>query len=98
MKINVMTSNIRFANAQDNEHHWPRRKEIWAGIVQKYDIDILGTQEGREPQLREASSLLSNYTFVDHHRAWIKERMYPCLFIKDDAFKIHQSGDIWFSH
>ena len=85
MKLHVMTSNIRFANEHDKDHNWPNRKDIWANIVKNHDVDILGTQEGYEPQLREALSLLSKYTLIDAHRGWIKERMYPCLFIKNDT-------------
>ena len=92
-----MTSNIRFTNPQDDQFNWPHRKSLWSGLITKYDIDILGTQEGREPQLREAEELLPSYTLVDSHRPWIKERMYPCIFIKTENFNVIRSGDIWLS-
>ncbi len=95
--LKVITSNIRFDNPNDKEHAWPKRKNLLAECLSLNTPDILGTQEGREPQIRNLNSLLPNLSLVDQHREWIKERMYPCLFYNPKSIKVLESGDIWLS-
>ncbi len=93
----AMSCNIRFTNPHDGSNNWPNRKEFVRDLIYENKADIIGTQEGREPQLRELEGLLDQYEMIDSHRDWIKERMYPCLFIRTNLFKIISSGDIWLS-
>jgi len=96
MEFNLMTSNIRFENPADEINNWPKRKHIWSKIVDKYDIDILCTQEGRKNQLLDAESI-TKLKIVDGHRDWIPERMYPSIFINLNKFSVLSSGDFWLS-
>ena len=97
MELKITSSNIRFENPADGDHDWPHRKNILRDILLNFNCDILGTQEGREPQLRALNELIPKYELIDHHRQWIDERMYPCIFIKPDIIKVLRSGDIWLS-
>ncbi len=92
-----MTANIRFENVGDGENNWPYRKDFFSEIVGRENIHLLGTQEGREGQLRELSSLLPQLKLIETHRKWIDERMYPSLFFDPTVFKLKRSGDIWLS-
>ena len=38
---------------------WDKRKEILRNILLSYKPNIIGTQEGREPQLRNLETLLN---------------------------------------
>lgn len=91
-----MTSNIRFENSADDNNNWPERKYIWSKIVNKFDVDILCTQEGRKDQLLDAESLLY-LNIIKSHRKWIRERMYPSIFINLKKFSLIDSGDFWLS-
>ena len=93
----VMSANIRFANPHDGKNDWVNRKEFVSELIHREAPHLLGTQEGREPQLRELEELLPHYKLVDGHRDWITERMYPCIYILKDRFTILESGDIWLS-
>lgn len=93
----VMSTNIRFANPHDGENDWIHRKEFLGELIHREAPALLGSQEGREPQLRELAELLPDHIMVDGHRDWITERMYPCIFIQKDRFDILSSGDIWLS-
>ncbi len=93
--IKIMSSNIRFQNSKDANNDWPHRKKILVDIINKYDPDILCTQEGRRPQLLDLNSLLSQ-NIVDGHRAFISERMYPTIYKTNLINKI-ASNDIWLS-
>ena len=95
--LKLMTSNIRFDNEFDKENAWPHRKDFLSQVIQDFDPCILGTQEGREPQLRELENLLPHWKMLDHHRDWIEERMYPTLFFKETKMELKDSGDIWLS-
>ncbi len=96
-KLKLISSNIRFDNENDGDHIWDNRKYILRDSIQSFDPHILGTQEGRRPQLSSLDSLLDDQDIVDSHRAWIKERMYPSLFLNSKDLIIKKSGDIWLS-
>jgi endonuclease/exonuclease/phosphatase family metal-dependent hydrolase len=96
MHLKIASSNIRFDNPQDGIHAWDNRKNLLQKIINDFHPHILGTQEGREQQIKSLAKLLS-LKLVEEHRKWIDERMYPCLYINEEKIKLHQSGDIWLS-
>jgi endonuclease/exonuclease/phosphatase family metal-dependent hydrolase len=97
MKLNIVTSNIRFHTEKDEQNSWTHRRTVLSEILSNLAPDILGTQEGREPQLKDLLSLLSNMEMIESHRQWINERMYPCLFYRPEKIEVNESGDIWLS-
>ena len=97
MSLRLITSNIRFENAADMDHDWSKRRELLAQVLLKFKADVIGTQEGREPQLRDLESLLNGFKIIDSHREWIDERMYPTLYINPEKIEVIKSGDIWLS-
>lgn len=97
MDLRIISSNIRFENPADKEHNWPNRKSVLANNLNNFTPQIIGTQEGREPQLREFESLFENLILLDQHRMWITERMYPTLLIDQKRLEVIHSGDIWLS-
>lgn len=94
--VSIISVNIRFDNPADKEHDWNGRKPVLKNVLQEFPHDILCTQEGREPQLRDLESLCE-LKLIDGHREWIKERMYPCIFYNSNKFNLKDSGDIWLS-
>lgn len=97
MNLCLITSNIRFDNPSDGANSWPYRKEFLTETLLSHSPDIIATQEGRFYQLKEFEELLANYEIVDHHRSWIRDRMYPTFFVKKNKFEIIKSLDIWLS-
>lgn len=95
MNFTVITSNIRFDNPDDNMNEWKNRKSLLAKILKSHSPLVIATQEGRKPQLKELEHLLQ-MNLIDTHRQWIKERMYPCLFLDSSLISL-ESGDIWLS-
>lgn len=96
-ELTIITSNIRYANPADGAHDWPHRLPHLINFYKDTHPDILGTQEGRQPQLKELDEGLPELQLVDSHREWIDVRMYPCLFINPKTIKVIRSGDIWLS-
>lgn len=98
MKIRIISSNIRFDNPKDDRNSWDYRKELLSRILRGHSPDLIGTQEGRKPQLLELAELLRpNYKLIDHHRDWILERMYPCIYSNQQTIEWIESGDFWLS-
>lgn len=97
MKFKVISSNIRFDAPEDGEHVWANRRPILCKVINEYETDLLGTQEGRRPQLVDLDSDLVGLDMVDSHRNWIKERMYPTIFVNPKTIEVLESGDIWLS-
>lgn len=94
----VVTANIRYDNPKDAPHDWKGRRQLLSETIKQYTPDILGTQEGRRPQIEDLQSLLNpTLTMIDAHRSWIEERMYPTLFFNYRALSVIDSGDIWLS-
>lgn len=97
MKLCLITCNIRFDNPADGVNAWPLRRNFLAHTLLSHNPDIIATQEGRYHQLKELESLLPGFELLDAHRSWIKERMYPTLFIRKDKFEYLRSDDLWLS-
>ena len=95
--FNVISSNIRFDNPADGAHSWKARREILASTLNNFLPDVVGTQEGWEPQLRDLESRLKGLAIIDENREWIDDRMYPTLYFNPLKFQLINSGDIWLS-
>ena len=95
--LRTASANIRFDNPADGSHDWAGRREVLAGLLNDFQADIIGTQEGRQPQLQDLESLLINHKLIDLNRDWITERMYPCIFVNPKTVEVLDSGDIWLS-
>lgn len=96
MQLKLITSNIRYENANDGIHSWQNRCPLLQKIILDFHPDILGTQEGLEKQIKSLAKLIP-LKLVESHRQWIPDRMYPCLYINEEQIKVHSNGDIWLS-
>jgi len=98
MLLKIISSNIRFDNPNDNKHLWQYRLPILSKTINDFCPCLIGSQEGRIDQLKEFSSLIENTSMVTNHRQWIKDRMYPTIYLKNNRqFTIIQSNDFWLS-
>ena len=97
MKVCLTSCNIRFDNPADGANSWPHRRELISEVLLAPLPDVIASQEGRFNQLKDLETLLSDYQIIDHHRSWIKERMYPTFFLRKDKFELLGSEDLWLS-
>ena len=95
--LSVVSSNIRYDEPDDDVHAWVNRRDFLASRLLDYSPDLLATQEGKAPQIRDIDDRLSGLTCVDSHRDWVDSLMYPCLFYNPDKLTLSDSGDIWLS-
>lgn len=97
MELCLISCNIRFDNPADGQNSWPYRRELLVQTLLKHGPSLIATQEGRIQQLKELQDSLFNFELMDHHRSWIKERMYPSIYARTDSFEYLASGDMWLS-
>ena len=60
-EIKVMTYNIKYANENDGENSWSKRKDWITDQIRFYEPDILGVQEAMESQLDHFSDNIDCY-------------------------------------
>jgi endonuclease/exonuclease/phosphatase family metal-dependent hydrolase len=97
MELCLISANIRFDNPADGKNAWIYRRELLANTLLKHRPDIIATQEGRQNQLKDFEDLLTDCEIIDHHRSWIKERMYPSFYMRKRSCEIIKSDDLWLS-
>ncbi len=97
MKVKLISSNIRFDNPADGANSWSHRRLHLTELLLSHSPDVIATQEGRFDQLKDFEILLKDFIIIDHHRSWIKERMYPSFYLRKQAFEVLRSGDLWLS-
>lgn len=97
VQLNVLTLNMRKETKEDGANNWPDRKDLVVRLINELRPDLLGTQEGRRPQIYSLLTALAGYGIADRHRDWDPQRFYPCIFYRLDAVEILESGDWWLS-
>jgi endonuclease/exonuclease/phosphatase family metal-dependent hydrolase len=95
--MKIMTCNIRFDNPADQVNSWPARRPLMSDMITTFAPDLLATQEGRRPQIKELASSLHGLVLIDKNRQWIEERMYPSFFVNSSALSVQSTGDVWLS-
>lgn len=95
--LRVMTFNLRFENDRDGPNAWAHRKEMAAALIDRYCPDILGTQEGKWPQLLYLADMLPEYRLCVDGRPFDPKVQCPTLFVRKRRFQILAHDDIWLS-
>jgi endonuclease/exonuclease/phosphatase family metal-dependent hydrolase len=95
--MRIMTFNLRFENDTDGPNEWICRREMVADLISRHSPDILGTQEGRWPQLLYLEEKLPQYHACINGRIYDPKVQCPTLFIKKERFEIIEHKDVWLS-
>ena len=98
--INVMSFNIRTAEANDGDNHWQHRKELALERIRAFAPDLLGLQECHdELQAGFIRAGLPDHAFYGVHRRegeYNGQEMAP-LLVAHAAFNIEETGCFWLS-
>ena len=94
----IMSYNIRYDNPNDGINKWENRKNAVLGIIEKYQPDILGLQEGLHHQIKYLDSCLSDYKFIGVGRAdgKLKGEFSP-IFYDTTKFSVVEKSTFWLS-
>ncbi len=96
--IKLITYNIRYDNKADGENSWEFRKEKLIDLLDFYDADIFGIQEGLINQVRYIDSCLIQYGYVAVGRDDGKTQGEHCaVFFNKAKFEVINSISFWLS-
>jgi endonuclease/exonuclease/phosphatase family metal-dependent hydrolase len=93
----VMTFNLRFATPLDGPNEWQYRRDLVADLIRRHAPDLLATQEGTVPMLRELTAELTEYRPLTAHRQVDETCQYPTIFYRAGRFQVLMSQEFWLS-
>ncbi len=95
--MRMMTFNLRFENDTDGDNAWIHRREMVVRVINTYAPDILGTQEGKWPQLTYLRDALPAYEPVMPGRLPDPVIQCPTLFFRKSGYDVQGGRDFWLS-
>ena len=94
----IMTYNIRYNTPNDAENWWEHRKNEVADMINYYQPDILGIQEGLNGQLKYLDSTLTDYSFVGVGRDDGKKKgEFTAIFYDRNTYQLLEAKTYWLS-
>ncbi|HEY1380758.1 MAG TPA: endonuclease/exonuclease/phosphatase family protein [Gemmataceae bacterium] len=97
-RLKVMTFNLRLSAAKDGANGWEHRKDFALARIKKWNPDLLGVQEALPDQVDYLVTNLPGYKQIGVGREdGARKGEFSAIYLKADAFKIHDSGTFWLS-
>ncbi|MCH4823380.1 endonuclease/exonuclease/phosphatase family protein [Gramella lutea] len=93
----VMTYNIKYANENDGENSWSKRKDWITSQINFYEPDVLGMQEAVKSQLDHFSENIKNYAVIGEARDGGDKGEFSAILYKEDNFKVLKEDTFWLS-
>jgi endonuclease/exonuclease/phosphatase family metal-dependent hydrolase len=93
----VMTFNLRFATPIDGPNTWEFRQDLVVDLIRRHAPDLLGTQEGTVPMLRQLTAALPEYLPLTRHRQVDETCQCPTIFYRAGRFTVQESAEFWLS-
>ncbi|MCM4169148.1 endonuclease/exonuclease/phosphatase [Arenibacter sp. H213] len=93
-----MSYNIKYDNTGDTINNWNDRKESMVQLIQHYNGDIVGIQEGLHRQVTYLDTALPGYAYVGVGRDDGKEKgEYTAILYNTNKFKVLKTNTFWLS-
>lgn len=96
LTLRVMSFNLRFASPQP-PHAWPDRCPVMAHLIEHEAPDVIGTQEGLYPQLRDLAADLPAYEWIGLGREGGSRGEFMAVFFRRDRFEPVAFDHFWLS-
>jgi endonuclease/exonuclease/phosphatase family metal-dependent hydrolase len=97
-QFHIATYNLRYDNAGDSLDSWKTRFPVIAGMVQLYEFDLFGTQEGLYHQLEDLKRELPGFEYIGVGRDdGDKAGEHSAIFYRTDKFTLLDKGNFWLS-
>jgi endonuclease/exonuclease/phosphatase family metal-dependent hydrolase len=94
--ISVMTFNLRYASDRP-PNSWPERRPVVRDCLREIRPDIIGTQEGLYPQLRDIEKDLPEYAWIGTGRDGGSRGEFMAVFYKKERFEPLEFDHFWLS-
>lgn len=96
--VRVMSYNIRYGTAADGENHWNLRKERLVELIERFETDLLGTQETLASQHDFLQEQLVGYESYGVGREdGGRQGEMASVFWKADRWRCIDRGTFWLS-
>ena len=95
--LRVISFNIRYGTANDGKDAWPARQALVLDVIQKYQPDLLGTQETLPFQADYLKSQLPEYVYCGWSRDTSPDGEQCGIFVRTARFDVVESGQFWLS-
>ena len=97
-KITVMTYNVRYANPNDGEYVWDRRRDEVASVLRFHGPDVVGLQEVNYDQLQDLRERLPGYEWLAAGREESGNAgEYAAVGYDKDRFNLEADEQFWLS-
>jgi endonuclease/exonuclease/phosphatase family metal-dependent hydrolase len=98
--LRIASYNLRYKTDLDIEsgNEWDKRKHHIVNIINNYDIEIVGTQEGNFGQMDDLLSLLPNFDYVGYPYGGTSGTIHTAsILFKKTRFEVMSQGRFWYS-
>jgi len=92
----VATYNLRFASSEP-PNAWPDRRPVVKALLDRYQPDLLGTQEGLYQQLREIAADQPAYDWIGLGRDGGSRGEFMAIFYRPDRLEPLEYDHFWLS-
>ncbi|WP_298246316.1 endonuclease/exonuclease/phosphatase family protein [uncultured Christiangramia sp.] len=97
-EVSVMSYNIKYANENDGENSWSKRKDFITDQIQFYEPQILGLQEAVKIQIEHFLVEVDGYQSIgvareDGHN----KGEFTAILYKTEDFEVEESSTFWLS-
>lgn len=96
-EISLMSFNIKFASPTFKPE-WDVRKVMQVDLIEKYNPDIICTQEGLKKQVDYLMTHLPAYTVIGEGRKGGDDDEHMAIFFKRDKFRLREMGSFQLSN
>lgn len=96
-EIKIMTYNIKYANENDGENSWSKRKDWITDQIRFYEPDILGVQEAVKSQLEHFTENIDSYKVLGVGREGKDKGEFSAILYKNEKFEVLTSDTFWLS-
>jgi endonuclease/exonuclease/phosphatase family metal-dependent hydrolase len=96
-ELTVMTYNIRLDVASDGENSWLKRKEKVSDLIQFYEPDVFGIQEGLPHQVQFLDSVLFDYNVFGKGRDGGTIGEHSSIFYNSNKLELIDFDTFWLS-
>lgn len=96
--LTIGTFNVRWANPNDGEHIWEKRRDRLFALLHGWQPDVLGLQEPRASQLDDLRQALPDYDSIAVGRDdGLSGGEFCPIFYRRERLECVGSGTFWFS-
>ena len=96
IELRVATFNLRFASEQ-KPNSWPERRPVMRACIKKLDADVIGTQEGLYPQLKDVAADSPDYDWIGLGRDGGSRGEFMAIFYRKSRLEPVEFDHFWLS-